>query len=112
MTTPRLPLRGEVWDAHPPRIGAHPVVILSINELRRRLSAVSVVLVTGTDGPRSTHVPLGPDAGLDRYDESYANVTDLHTIPLAACRRRRGLLSPAELETIGDAVRTVLGLNG
>jgi len=85
-----------------PRIGAHPVVILTINPLLQRLSAFTAVLVTGTAGPRSTHVPLGPEAGLSRYAESYAVATELHNVPLAALRTQRGRLS---LESSGRSKR-------
>ncbi len=110
MTPAPVPLRGEVWDARLARIGEHPVVIMTINRLRTRLLSVTVVLVTGTSGPRSTHIPLGPDAGVAKDAESYANATDLHTIPTAACRRRRGLLDGAELSAVEDALIVILGL--
>lgn len=104
------PLRGEVWDAAMPRVGDHPVVILTINALLQRLSATTAVLVTGTPGPRSTHIPLGPDAGLTRYDESYAVATELHNVPLATLRAQRGRLSLGELRALEDAVRIAHGL--
>lgn len=105
-----LPLRGEVWDVRFPQpVGDHKALILSINALRVSLSAITVAVITGTEGPRHTHVPVGPDAGLTRYDESFVNVTDLHTAS-ARFRRRRGLLSPDELSHVERAVRLVLGL--
>lgn len=103
-------LRGEVWDVNFPRIGRHPAVVLMINPFSARLSGVTVALVTGTEGPDATHVPLGPEVGLTRYDESYAVATDLHTIPHSKFQRRRGLLSQAELDRLGHAVRLSLGL--
>lgn len=104
------PLRGEVWDAAMPGGGDHPVVILTINALLERLSATTAVLVTGTPGPRSTHIPLGSDAGLTRYDESYAVATELHNVPLEALRSQRGRLSLGELRALEDAVRIAHGL--
>jgi len=106
------PLRGEVWDAHLPRAGLHPVVILTANQLLRVLSATTAVLVTGTSGPRTTHVPLGPDTGLTRYAESYAVATELHNVPLAALRGRgaRGRLSRQELRALEEAIRVAHGL--
>jgi mRNA interferase MazF len=104
------PLRGEVWDARLPAIGVHPVVILTINPMIVRLSSITVVVVTGTAGPAPTHIALGADAGLTRYDVSYANATDLHSIDRSRLRRRRGRLHPAELQRLEDAVRTYLGL--
>lgn len=110
-TEPLLPLRGEVWDVRlAAPVGDHPAVVLGSNALRRRLSAVTVVVVTGSEGPPETHISLDRDAGVTKYDESYANATDLHTLPLARFRRRRGLLTPSELERLEDAVRLVLEL--
>ena len=104
-------MRGEVWEAHVPRAGTHPVVILTINALRIRLSSVTVAVVTGTQGPRSTHIPLGMEAGLSRYTESYVNATDVHSIPIASCRARRGLLARVELMAVEEALKTSLGLH-
>jgi len=104
-------MRGEIWEAHIPRAGSHPVVILTVNALRPRLSSVTVAAITGTEGPRSTHVPVGADAGLTKYAESYVNATDIHTIPTASCRTRRGLLARVELMAVEEALKTSLGLH-
>ena len=104
------PLRGEVWDAHVRGAGTHPFVILTVNPMIARLGAVTAVLVTGTVGPRYTHIPLGAEAGLAEYDESYANATDLYTIPKPRLHHRRGRLAGAELASLERAVRTYLGL--
>lgn len=105
------PLRGEIWDVRfPSPVGDHPAVVLTTNVLRSRLSAVTVVLVTGAAGPRETHVELDADAGLNLHDLSYANATDIHTVPLGRLRRRRGLLSMVALSQLEDAVRAVLEL--
>ena len=106
-----VPMRGEVWEARVPRAGVHPVVILTINVLRSRLSSVTVAVTTGTRGPASTHVAVGMEAGLSKYPESYVNATDIHTIPTASCRARRGLLAPPELAALEEALRTYLGLH-
>jgi mRNA interferase MazF len=75
---------------------------------------VTVVLVTGTPGPTATHVELAPSAGLTKYHVSYANVTDLHTVPVARCRTFRGRLAPGEMELLEAsralALVLVLGL--
>jgi mRNA interferase MazF len=104
------PVRGEIWDARLPVVGEHPAVVLTVNPMIQRLRSVTVAVVTGTDGPSTTHIPLGGDAGLTRYDVSYANATDLHTLATARLRRRRGRLHPAELHRLEEAVRTYLGL--
>lgn len=104
------PLRGDVWDARLPRAGDHPVVVLTVNVLIPRLSAVTVAVVTGTEGPAQTHIPLDREAGLTGHDVSYANATDLHTIGKPRLRRRRGRLHPRELARLEEAVRLYLGL--
>jgi mRNA interferase MazF len=104
------PLRGEVWDAHLPRVGDHPVVVLTVSALIGRLSAVTVAVITGTEGPPSTHVPTDRDAGLTGYDQSYVNATDLHTLDKPRLHRRRGLLHPGEMDSLEDAIRLYLGL--
>lgn len=97
-------------DVHMPGIGDHPVVVLTVNALIPKLSAMTVAGVTGTRGPEITHIPLDREAGLDKYDESFANATDLHTIPKSKLHKRRGRLHPAELARLEEAVRVYLGL--
>jgi mRNA interferase MazF len=105
------PLRGEVWEAHlPRRVGDHRVAVLTINTLIPRLSAVTVAIITGTEGPPSTHVPVDGDAGLTGHDVSYINATDLHTVDKPRLHRRRGLLSPSEMARFEEAVRLYVGL--
>jgi mRNA interferase MazF len=104
------PLRGEVWDVRLPIVGEHPAVILTINPMIARLSSMTVAIVTGSPGPAPTHIPLDPEAGLTRYDLSYANATDLHSVDRSHLRRRRGRLHQAELQRLESAVRTYLGL--
>lgn len=104
------PLRGEVWDVRFPAFGEHPAVVLSVNPLNARLGHVAVVPVTGTAGPALTHIPLNADAGLARYDESYADITGLQPAARGRFRRRRGLLTREELARVEDQVRTYLGL--
>lgn len=103
-------MRGEVWDIRLPVVGLHPAVILTVSPLIPRLSAVTVAVVTGTEGPPSTHVPLDAHAGLTRYPESFVNATDLHTVSQSRLRQRRGRLHPAEIARLEDAVRLYLGL--
>ncbi|MCB5170241.1 type II toxin-antitoxin system PemK/MazF family toxin [Streptomyces bambusae] len=111
MVTAGTALRGEVWVcALPQPVGPHPVVVLTVNRIAEPLTWVNVALVTDTSGPQATHVPIGPDAGLTKYDESYVHCADLHTVAKARLRRRLGLLAPAELRRVEDAVRLILGL--
>ena len=106
-----VPLRGEVWDAHlPPPIGVHPVVVVMSNALIPRMSSVTVVVVTGTPGPSTTHVRLDSDAGLTKYPVSWANAASVHAIPKTRFRRLRGRLSSVEIENLGAALKSVLAL--
>ncbi|MCC9687308.1 type II toxin-antitoxin system PemK/MazF family toxin [Streptomyces althioticus] len=105
------PLRGEVWGcALPAPIGPHPVVVLTVNRIAEPLPAVTVAVITGTSGPASTHVPVGPDCGVTKYDESYVDCTDLHTVDKPRLRRRLGLLAPSELRNVEERLRVILGL--
>jgi mRNA interferase MazF len=71
---------------------------------------VVVAVITGTEGAPGTHVRLDADAGLTRYDQSWVNVTDLHSIGRSRFRHHRGRVALAELCRISDLVRTYLGL--
>ena len=103
-------MRGEVWACAVPPAGPHPVVILTVNRIAAPLSAITVVLVTGTAGPDATHVPIGPDAGVKKYPESYVNCSDLHTADKPRLRRRLGRLAPVEMRNVEAAIRQILGL--
>ncbi|MFL6074556.1 MAG: type II toxin-antitoxin system PemK/MazF family toxin [Mycobacteriales bacterium] len=103
-------MRGEVWACAVPGAGPHPVVVLTVNRIAAPLSAVTVALVTGSEGPAVTHVAIGPEGGVSKYPESYVNCTDLHSVDKPRLRRRLGRLAPAEMRSVEIAVRTVLGL--
>lgn len=107
---PPEPFRGEVWNVRFPAFGTHPAVVFSVNALNRRLGHVAVIPITGTAGPELTHIPLAADAGLTRYDESYADVTGLQPVARGRLLRRRGLLALAELSRLEEQTRTYLGL--
>ncbi|WNM29158.1 type II toxin-antitoxin system PemK/MazF family toxin [Streptomyces sp. Li-HN-5-11] len=111
MVTISSALRGEVWGcALPSPVGPHPVVVLTVNRISEPLSALTVAVITGTPGPTSTHVPIGPDCGVTKYDESYVNCTDLHTVDKPRLRRRLGLLDPNEMRRVEECLRVILGL--
>jgi mRNA interferase MazF len=86
------------------------VVVLTVNRIAGPLSSVTVALITGTAGPRATHIPVGPDSGLTKYAESYVNCADLHTVAKARLRKRLGHLAPGELRGAEAAIRVILGL--
>jgi mRNA interferase MazF len=104
-------MRGEVWDARLPQpVGLHPVVVLTTNALILRLSAVTVAVITGSEGPSTTHIRLDRDVGLAVHDISYVNATDLHSIAKPRLSRQRGRLNLSELSRVEDAVRAYLDL--
>ncbi len=99
-----------MWDVEFDDFGRHPAIVLSINPLNGRLGHVAVIAVTGTRGPAQTHVPLTADAGLTRYEESYADVTALQPVARSRLLTRRGLLARAELDRLGRQLAIYLGL--
>lgn len=107
---PPEPLRGEIWEVRFPSFGLHPAAVLSVNSLNARLGHAAVVPITGTRGPESTHIPLGAEAGLTRYPESFADITGLQPIARSRFRQRRGLLAISELTHLEEGIRIYLGL--
>ena len=105
-----VPLRGEVWLCAVPVAGPHPVLILTVNRIAAPLTALTVALITGSRGPSETHVWIGPDAGLLKYDESFVNCTDIHTVDKLRLRRRLGRLSHEEMAAVEARLRLTLGL--
>ena len=104
--------RGEVWDVQfPPPIGNRPCLILTTNALIPRLGAITVAEITGTPGPPPTHIPVDPDVGLTGREESWINVTGLHTIPKGRLRRLRGRLQPVQMRRVEIAMCDYLGIN-
>ncbi|MBA2695176.1 MAG: type II toxin-antitoxin system PemK/MazF family toxin [Actinobacteria bacterium] len=104
------PFRGEVWDVDFEEFGMHPAVVFSVNLLNARLGHVAVIPVTGTRGPEQTHVALNTDAGLTRYDRSYADVTGLRPVARSQLLTRRGLVAGSEMDHLGRQLTTYLGL--
>jgi mRNA interferase MazF len=106
------PLRGEVWMcAFRQPVGPHPAVVLTVNRIAQPLVSVTVAVITGSEGPAGTHVPVGTESGLKKYDESFVNCTDLHTVSKPQLRRRLGLLAQGELRAVEENVRVILGLD-
>jgi mRNA interferase MazF len=103
-------MRGDVWACALPLVGPHPVVVLTVNRIAAPLSAITVVLITGTAGPDVTHICVGPDSGVKKYPESYVNCSDLHTVGKPRLRRRLGRLAPVEMRSVERAIRQILGL--
>lgn len=102
----------DVWDVQfPPSVGARPCVVLTTNALIPRIGAITVAEITSTEGPRSTHIEVGPEAGLTGRPRSWVNITGLHTVPKGKLRIQRGRLSAVELERVCAAVLAYLDLD-
>jgi mRNA interferase MazF len=91
-------------------VGPHPAVVLTVNRIAQPLVSITVALITGTEGPAETHVPVSAESGLTKYDELYVNCTDIHTVNKPQLRRRLGLLAPGEMLAIEGNLRVILGL--
>lgn len=100
-----------MWNVDFDAFGAHPAVVMSINRPNARLGHVAVIPVTGSAGPSQTHVALDADAGLTRYDQSYADVTGLQPVDRNRLLDRRGLLTASELDRLGVQLAIYLGLD-
>jgi len=97
--------RGEVWDVDFPGVGRHPGVILTNDVLLSGLGSITVALVTHTEGPTSTHIGVGEAEGCD---ESFINITDLHTVKAERFHRRRGEVTwPKTIELNRAATRAL-----
>ncbi len=101
--------RGEVYDVDWPELGLRPAVIATRPTAIPHLTNVTVVLVTTRVRGLPTEVELGTAHGL--IDGSVANCDSLLTIPKKALATRRGLLGPAELHALDDALRIALALD-
>lgn len=73
------------------------------------LRNVCVVDVTSTVRGLPTEVPLGQAQGL--ASDCAANCDTISTVPKGALGRRRGMLGPAELSRLDDALRIALELD-
>ncbi|NLS08486.1 type II toxin-antitoxin system PemK/MazF family toxin [Nesterenkonia sp. MY13] len=100
-----------MWDEQfPGPTGYRPAIILTPNRLVPKLAHITVVEVTSTEGPSSTHIQINCDAGLTGRDRSYANATMIHSLPKGRLRKHRGRLSAAELLQVEQAVCNYLAL--
>lgn len=104
------PLRGEVWDVDFVDSGLHPAAVMSVNPMNTRLGHVAVIPITGTPGPALTHVPLGAEVGLTKYDVSFADVAALQPVARTDVMRLRGRLGLGALERIETQLRVYLAL--
>ncbi|MFA7265623.1 MAG: type II toxin-antitoxin system PemK/MazF family toxin [Candidatus Nanopelagicales bacterium] len=100
--------RGEVWDIDFPGVGRHPGVVLTNDVLLSRLGSFTVALVTHTQGPAGTHIPVGETEGCD---DSFVNATDIHTVRSKHFHSRRGELNWPKNSALNQAVIRALDLD-
>lgn len=101
--------RGEVYDVDWPGLGMRPAVIITRPTAIPHLTNVAVVLVTTRVRGLPTEVELAAAHGL--IEGSVANCDNVLTIPKTALAARRGMLGPAELHALDDALRMALALD-
>ena len=102
--------RGEVWWAHFPKpVGRRPVVLVSRDRAIQVRQSVTVAAITTTVRDIPVEVPLGPEDGLPK--PCVANCDVLTTVPKTILAQRLGLLRPAKLHAVNDALRFALGLD-
>jgi len=101
--------RGEVWWARMPKpVGRRPVVLVSCDEAYALRALVCIVPVTTRPRDIPVEVPLGSAEGLPR--QGVANADLVTTIPKAALTDYAGVLGPAKLTALDDALRYALGI--
>ena len=106
----RRPLirRGDIWDAHIPEVGVHPVVVVTRDSAIPVLRSVVCVLVTSRFRGHVAEIEVGSEEGLQH--DSAANCDNVFTLPTAVLSRRRGQLGPAKLRQLDTALMVALGL--
>ncbi|MGH9040749.1 MAG: type II toxin-antitoxin system PemK/MazF family toxin [Acidimicrobiia bacterium] len=100
--------RGDIWDAHIPGVGTHPVVVATRQSAITLVRSVVCVLITSTFHGHVAEVAVGADEGLDH--DCAANCDNLFTLPKDVLTRRRGHLAPAKLAQFDQALTVALGL--
>lgn len=98
----------EIWDIDFPGIGRHPCLILTNEPLLARITSYTVAAITSTNGPSSTHIPVGEKEGCE---PSFINVTDLRPVHRRMFRRRRGSISWPLSQTVNQAAIDYLDLH-
>lgn len=73
------------------------------------LSSCTVLMITHTEGPSSTHVTVGKDAGLT--DDCFVNTTEIYTMKQSSLKKRLGQISFTDLRTINRMIKVNLDLD-
>ena len=101
--------RNEVWWAQLPEpVGRRPVLLLSRNEAYAVRRKVVVAEITTRVRGTPCEVRLGRREGL--AGRSVVNLENLVTVPRDALVERAGVLPPAKVRTVDEALRFALAL--
>lgn len=85
-----------------------PVVVLTRELIRPRLTNVTVAPITSTIRGLSTEVPVGPENGLEH--DSVICCDNLATIPVENLRYMVGTLNPEQEQRLSEAIRVAFDL--
>ncbi|TFV63842.1 type II toxin-antitoxin system PemK/MazF family toxin [Geodermatophilus sp. DF01-2] len=87
---------------------ARPVLVLTRELVRPRLSRVTVAPITSTIRGLSTEVPVGAANGLDH--RSVVSCDSVTTVPSSALGRQIGFLLPDQEEALTEAIHAAFDL--
>src|SRR5215510_11098335 len=86
-----------------------PVLILTREQVRPYLKAITVAPITSTIRGLSTEVPVGRTNGLDR--DSVVSCDNITTVPRDAIGRHLGYLRPAQEHALTQAIAAAYDLD-
>jgi mRNA interferase MazF len=86
-----------------------PVLILTREQVRPYLNAITIAPITSTVRGLSTEVPVGRINGLDR--ESVVSCDNITTVPRAALGRHLGYLHPGQERALAQAIAAAYDLD-
>jgi mRNA interferase MazF len=102
--------RGEIWQFGFPRPDKRrPVLVLTRQDMIRRLDTVTVAPLTSTVRGVPSEVVVGPEVGLKR--RSAINLHHVATVPRAGLRTYVGTLSSDALRAVREALLFALGFD-
>jgi mRNA interferase MazF len=86
-----------------------PVLVLTREQVRPYLNAITIAPITSTVRGLSTEVPVGRINGLDR--ESVVSCDNITTVPRAALGRQLGYLHPGQERALAQAIAAAYDLD-
>lgn len=103
--------RGEIWMfSFPKPDKKRPVLVLTRQDMIRRLHTVTVAPITSTVRGVPSEVAIGSDAGLKQ--DSAINLHHLVTVPTTGLRTFVGALPTSTMAKVREALLFSLGFTG